>query len=114
MDTTPSFQAAALAYASDITLSAFEPGSNAIDENSVDASLDHALWLHRLTDLTEWHLFELNCISISNSRSTVQGTLHSQSGVLAASMAQELLVRRNEGGPVQRTEGRWIEEITSE
>ena len=114
MDTTPSFQAAALAYASDITLSAFEPGSNQIDENSVDASLDHALWFHRLTDLTEWHLFELNCISISNSRSTVQGTLHSQSGVLAASMAQELLVRRNEGGPVERTEGRWIEEITSE
>jgi hypothetical protein len=38
--------------------------------------------------------------------------LHTEGGVLAASMAQELLIRPNPGGPVERSEGRWLPEET--
>jgi len=110
MAPTPGFQTAALAYASDITMMAFQPGAELVDDDSGDASLDHALWFHRPSDLRDWHLFELRCVSISSACSTVQGTIHAADGRLVASMAQELLIRPNLAGTIVRAEGRWTPE----
>jgi len=105
-------QAAAIAYASDITLTAFQPGVESIEDDTTDASLDHALWFHRSSNICEWHLFDLRCVSISSSRSTVQGVLYDDQGRLVASMAQELLIRPLNGEPIVRSTGRWSPETS--
>jgi acyl-CoA thioesterase-2 len=61
------------------------------------ASLDHAVWFHRPVRLDEWVLFDLRPMSNAGSRGLVQGTFHTRDGVLAASVAQEALIR-----PVRR------------
>ena len=60
------------------------------------ASLDHAVWFHRPVRLDEWVLFDLHPVSNAGSRGLVVGTFHSRDGALAASVAQEALVRRLE------------------
>jgi acyl-CoA thioesterase-2 len=110
MDPGSTFQAAAMAYASDLTTTAFTPGAETQAHDTTDASLDHALWLHRPSDLAEWHLFELNCVAVSGWRATARGTIYSADGILRASMAQELLNRPLEGPPLVPGEGRWAPE----
>ena len=113
MQPGPIFQAAAMAYASDLTTTAFTPGAVAPSHDTTDASLDHALWLHRPSDLSEWHLFELTCVAVSGWRATARGTIHSADGILRASMAQELLNRPLEGPPLALGDGRWVPERTA-
>ena len=57
------------------------------------ASLDHAMWFHRPIRPDEWVLFDLRPVSNAGARGLVTGTLHSQAGVLGASMAQEGVIR---------------------
>lgn len=89
-------QQAALVYASDMTflgtamaahgLGFWSPGLQA-------ASLDHAVWLHRPTDFSQWHLFVQEANSTGGSRGFVQGRMYARDGTLAASMTQEGLFR---------------------
>ena len=58
------------------------------------ASLDHAVWFHRPVRLDEWVLFDLRPVSNAGSRGLVVGSFHARDGALAASVAQEALVRR--------------------
>lgn len=58
------------------------------------ASLDHAMWFHRPTDFHEWHLYDQDAPSTSGGRGFVRGSIYSADGVLAASVAQEALMRR--------------------
>jgi acyl-CoA thioesterase II len=57
------------------------------------ASLDHAMWFHRPTDFNGWHLYDQEATSTSAGRGFIRGAIYSQDGVLAASVAQECLMR---------------------
>lgn len=86
----------------------YGPGDSVYDELSGDASLDHALDVHRIPDLTKWHLSDLRCISISSNRSAIQGRIFAETGELIATMSQERLVRPLSGPLPERSEvGLW-------
>lgn len=85
-----------LAYASDYNLltTATLPHRTEIVKNKVFmASLDHALWVHRSFDISEWHLYALDSPSASNSRGFTRGSVFNEKGELVASVAQEGLMR---------------------
>jgi acyl-CoA thioesterase-2 len=63
------------------------------------ASLDHAMWFHRPTDFNDWHLYDQDAPSTSAGRGFVRGAIYSQDGVLAASVAQECLMRQRPPKP---------------
>lgn len=88
----------ALAYTSDYNLltTALHPqASVAHAGNSMLASLDHALWFHRLPQqYSDWFLFHIDAESLSNARGLVSGKIFSRQGTLIASVAQEGLIRK--------------------
>ena len=85
----------ALAYASDMTLldTAIRPHRVDFEELQV-ASLDHALWFHGPSDLTDWHLYVQDSPSASGGRGFNRGLIFTRDGRLVASAAQEGLMRR--------------------
>jgi acyl-CoA thioesterase-2 len=85
-----------LAYASDLTLidSALIPhGRSMFDSSMMMASLDHAMWFHEPFRADEWLLYAQESPSASGSRGFNRGLVYTASGVLAASVAQEGLMR---------------------
>ncbi|XP_072521954.1 acyl-coenzyme A thioesterase 8 [Salminus brasiliensis] len=56
-------------------------------------SLDHAMWFHSTFRSDEWMLYECESPWAGGSRGLVQGRLWRQDGVLAASCAQEGVLR---------------------
>ena len=89
----PIQHATMLAYMSDMTGTSFRPLS--LDEwgSYTDASLDHAVWFHRLTRADGWHLYDLHALINAGGRSTVRGAMYTREGQLCLSLAQELLIR---------------------
>jgi acyl-CoA thioesterase-2 len=89
-------QQACLAYASDM---AFREtalrvhGLNWQTPGLQSASLDHAMWFHRPVDFNNWLLFDQDCPSTSQGRGFIRGEMYTQDGRLAASVAQECLMR---------------------
>ena len=83
----------ALAFLSDMTRSSFRPLT--LDEwgTHTDASIDHALWLHRRARADEWLFYDLQAVVNTAGRSVVRGAMYSSDGRLCMSMAQELLIR---------------------
>ncbi|XP_035242658.1 acyl-coenzyme A thioesterase 8 [Anguilla rostrata] len=57
------------------------------------ASLDHAMWFHSTFRADDWMLYECESPWAGGSRGLVQGRLWRQDGVLAASCAQEGVLR---------------------
>ncbi|KAK1157700.1 acyl-coenzyme A thioesterase 8-like [Acipenser oxyrinchus oxyrinchus] len=57
------------------------------------ASLDHAMWFHSSFRTDEWMLYECESPWAGGSRGLVQGRLWRRDGVLAASCAQEGVLR---------------------
>ncbi|XP_028854574.1 acyl-coenzyme A thioesterase 8 [Denticeps clupeoides] len=57
------------------------------------ASLDHAMWFHNSFRADEWMLYECDSPWAGGSRGLVQGRLWRKDGVLAASCAQEGVLR---------------------
>jgi acyl-CoA thioesterase-2 len=85
-----------LAYASDyrILLTALQPHGIPYRSPGLQiASLDHSLWMHRPFRADEWLLYSTDSPVTSGARGFVRGTIHSQSGELVASVAQEGLIR---------------------
>ena len=85
-----------LAYASDMTLLDASLRPHSVEWNSGRlqvASLDHALWFHRPSDLTDWHLFVQDSPSASGGRGFNRGDIFNRDGRLIASAAQEALIR---------------------
>ena len=85
-----------LAYASDMTLLDTSLRPHSVEWNSGRlqvASLDHALWFHRPSELTDWHLFVQDSPSASGGRGFNRGDIFNQAGQLVASAAQEALIR---------------------
>jgi acyl-CoA thioesterase-2 len=83
-----------LAYASDMTLlgTSLRPHGVRWDELQ-SASLDHAMWFHRPVDANAWHLFDQFSPSASGGRGMNLGYLYNADGALAATCAQEGLMR---------------------
>lgn len=93
----PSLHACVLAYMSDFAAVFASAKAVPVDPARIMvASLDHALWFHRPIRLDEWVLVDQRPVSNSSSRGLVTGSMHSQDGVLGASVAQEALIRQLE------------------
>ncbi|MDO9471508.1 MAG: acyl-CoA thioesterase II [Caulobacter sp.] len=89
-------QQAALAYASDMAFMETALRVHGLTWRTrglQSASLDHAMWFHRPTDFNEWMLFDQDCPSTSQGRGFIRGEMYTRDGVLAASVAQECLMR---------------------
>lgn len=90
-------QAAVLAYLSDMTLldvSLYAHGMSIFDRRIQAASLDHAMWFHRPSQLDDWMLYSQDSPSTSGGRGMSRGSLYTRSGQLIASVAQEGLIRK--------------------
>ena len=91
------YQAAILAYLSDMTLldtSLYAHGTSIFDPDLQVASLDHAMWFHRPCALDDWLLYTQDSPSAFGARGMTRGSLYSRSGALVASVAQEGLIRK--------------------
>ena len=92
----PWIHQAVLAYASDygLLVTALQPHGIAYRTRGLQlASLDHSLWMHRPFRADEWLLYTMDSPVTYGARGFVRGTIHSQSGELVASVAQEGLIR---------------------
>lgn len=69
------------------------PGGEKSGPPGMIASLDHAIWLHRSADPTDWLLFSVRPVANTSGRGLVLGTVHTRAGRHVASFAQELVVR---------------------
>jgi acyl-CoA thioesterase-2 len=85
-----------LAYLSDWSLldtSLMPHGISFTQENVQSASLDHAMWFHRPFRADDWLLFVQDSPSASGARGFNRGLIYRRDGALAASVAQEGLIR---------------------
>jgi acyl-CoA thioesterase II len=57
------------------------------------ASLNHSMWIHRMPNLNEWHLYDIHSSVATNQRGMVLGHIYQQSGELLATTAQEGMMR---------------------
>ena len=92
----PWIHQAILAYASDygLLVTALQPHGIPYRTKGLQlASLDHSLWMHRPFRADEWLLYTTDSPVTWGARGFVRGTIHSQSGDLVASVAQEGLIR---------------------
>ena len=92
----PNIHRAALAYASDYAI--LEPvlrkhGVAWSNPGLKVASLDHAMWWHRFARADEWLLYVQESPTAIGGRGLAQGRIYSRDGVLAASVAQEGMIR---------------------
>ena len=58
------------------------------------ASLDHTVWFHRPLRADQWHLYDMSCHGFINGRGVAVGHVFTADGVHAATVAQEVLLRR--------------------
>jgi acyl-CoA thioesterase II len=89
-------QQACLAYASDMAFMETALRVHGLTwqtKGLQSASLDHAMWFHRPVDFNDWILFDQDCPSTSQGRGFIRGEMYTQDGRLAASVAQECLMR---------------------
>ncbi len=103
----PLLRACAIAYLSDdIPTEAAvrdHPGLTGVDpledwgQAFMNASLDHAIWFHRDLDPGGWHVHELRSNGLVGARGLAIGEVFGADGTHAATVAQEVLVRRNRG-----------------
>jgi acyl-CoA thioesterase II len=85
-----------LAYMSDYWLldtSTMPHGASFLRGNLIMAIIDHAIWFHRPARVDEWLLYSLDSPSSAGSRGFARGSFYTRDGVLAASTAQEGLIR---------------------
>ena len=57
-------------------------------------SLDHAIWFHRPIRIDDWHLQTFTCHGFANGRGLAIGHVFTPDGTHAATIAQEVLVRK--------------------
>jgi len=92
----PDLHLHALAYVSDHgpTRAAREPHAHlAEDAARMSVSLDHSVWFHRPVDVNGWLLYELLPVATGRGRGLSIGTIRTADGTLAATVAQEVLLR---------------------
>lgn len=59
------------------------------------ASLDHAMWFHRPSDATHWHWFAMRSHGLAGGRGVVSGDVFDLAGRHVATVAQQVLLRRD-------------------
>jgi acyl-CoA thioesterase-2 len=85
-----------ITYASDFNLipTALRPhGRTWIGNETIVASIDHAMWFHRPARIDEWLLYVMDSPSAQGSRGLARGLIFDRGGTLIASVAQEGLMR---------------------
>jgi len=93
-----------LTYASDFSLvdSIVQPHGRGGELGPLmTASLDHAVWFHRAARIDEWLFYYQDSPAAFGARGLARGSIYTRDGVLAASVAQEALMR-----PVKQPEDR--------
>jgi acyl-CoA thioesterase-2 len=90
----PAVHAAALTFASDLTLLSAGTARNGGGWGSfVGASLDHAVWFHAPVHADEWFLYENDSPAASSGRALCLGQIWALDGTHVATVAQEGLIR---------------------
>ena len=91
----PGLHRVLLAFVSDMSLldTALLPHGKSIFSHVQVASLDHAMWFHRLFRADDWLLYVQDSPSASGARGFNRGAIYTRKGVLVASVAQEGLIR---------------------
>lgn len=85
---------ATFTYASDVSLLGASLAAHKTDPTKVQmASLDHTIWFHRPFRADEWWLYDQWSPSAQGARGLSLGRVFTQDGVLAATVAQEGLIR---------------------
>jgi len=87
---------AALAYLSDMTIQESILRAHGIHWATPGlkvASLDHAMWWHRPARADEWMLYVQRSPNARGGRGLATGSIYTREGVLAASVAQEIMIR---------------------
>jgi acyl-CoA thioesterase II len=85
-----------LAYTSDMTLlatSLLPHGMHWLTNPMQEASLDHALWIHRDLRLDDWLLYSEDSPWSGSARGLNRGLIFNRNGQLVASVVQEGLIR---------------------
>ncbi len=93
----PLLHLASFTYASDLTLlsSTLVPHGVALMGPDVQAaSLDHTIWFHQPFRADEWWLYDQHAPFAGGGRGLALGRIFTQDGTLAATVAQEGLIRR--------------------
>ena len=96
---TPAAQYAALAFMSDNWLVAPTTSRHMrsfFDGRYAPASLNHALWIHRAPDVSDWLLFETESPIVRGGRGLGRGLLYARSGELVATATQECLIQQQD------------------
>jgi acyl-CoA thioesterase-2 len=57
------------------------------------ASLDHAIWFHRMFRIDDWLLYACDSPSAQGARGLTRGMIYTRDGKLVASTAQEGMLR---------------------
>ncbi len=97
----PAEQAALMAYMSDYWLAGTAALPHTLPMPSPTlfmASLDHAMWFHRPARVEEWLLFACESPSAQGGRGLSRALIYTADGTLAASTAQEALLRQRRPG----------------
>jgi acyl-CoA thioesterase-2 len=91
----PTLNSVALAYASDFgaTIAARAVVGATITTPGAFASLNHAVWFHRVPRMDRWHLIDFRPVSAAHSRGVVTAYFHSDDDVHVATMTQEAMMR---------------------
>lgn len=77
------------------TRAAREPHAHLADEaRRMSVSLDHSVWFHRPARVDEWVLSEIVPVSTGRGRGLAIGTVRNADGAVAATFAQEVLLRQ--------------------
>lgn len=85
-----------MAFASDIGLMNTAMVPHAVNWTTIGlqtASLDHAMWFHRPSDFSQWHLVAMDSPSAGGGRGLNRGEMYREDGTLVASMVQEGMMR---------------------
>ena len=90
----PLLHTAVLVYASDRSLLSTAARPHGLGFGTMrGASLDHAVWLHRVPRFSDWLLFVTNSPVAHAARGLIHGAMYSRDGTRVASVVQEGLIR---------------------
>lgn len=90
----PDIQRGAFTWASDISLLGAALAAHSLDHKGIQmASLDHTIWFHRPFRADEWWLYDQESPSAYGGRGLSIGRVFTADGTLAATVAQEGLIR---------------------
>ncbi len=74
-------------------------GDTSDRQRFMGASLDHAMWFHRVSDVSQWHYFDMDSHGLVGGRGLTTGNVLSADGTHVATVAQEVLLRRRRPSP---------------